>query len=96
MMREGFTTGSCAAAAAKAAVFMLLSGSEKKQITIITPKGVPYAADVVDIEREPDHVRCAVIKDGGDDPDVTTGARIVARVEYLNMMTKVVQKLQSL
>ena len=84
MMREGFTTGSCAAAAAKAAVFMLLSGSEKKQITIITPKGVPYAADVVDIEREPDHVRCAVIKDGGDDPDVTTGARIVARVEYLN------------
>ncbi len=77
-MRYGFTTGSCAAAAAKAAAFMLLSGSKKENIVITTPKGIDFNADIIDINMEKDRVSCAVIKDGGDDPDVTTGARIVA------------------
>ena len=79
-MRYGFTTGSCAAAAAKAAAYMLLSGMEKTEITIETPKGIPYTAQITDIQRIECAVTCAVIKDGGDDPDVTTGSRIVARV----------------
>ena len=79
-MRFGFTTGSCAAAAAKAACFMLLTGKEKKQIVIQTPKGIPFEAELVDIERREDVVRCAVIKDGGDDPDVTTGCHVYAEV----------------
>ena len=79
-MRYGFTTGSCAAAAAKAAAYMLLSGMEKTEITIETPKGIPYTAQITDIQRKERAVTCAVIKDGGDDPDVTTGSRIVARV----------------
>ena len=79
-MRYGFTTGSCAAAAAKAAAYMLLSGMEKTEITIETPKGIPYTAQITDIQRKECAVTCAVIKDGGDDPDVTTGSRIVARV----------------
>ena len=79
-MRYGFTTGSCAAAAAKAAAYMLLTGREKTQITIETPKGISYTAQILDICRKEREVSCAVEKDGGDDPDITTGALICAKV----------------
>lgn len=82
-MRYGFTTGSCAAAASKAAVYMLLSGSEKTEITIETPKGIDYHAAIEDITRTEQCVSCAVRKDGGDDPDVTTGALIYAQASFL-------------
>lgn len=81
-LRFGFTTGSCAAAAAKAAVYMLLTGKIKTQIKIQTPKGIDFEANIVDIERSEKCVRCGVIKDGGDDPDVTTGSHIIATVSY--------------
>ena len=81
-MRYGFTTGSCAAAAAKAGGYMLLLGRKKTEITIETPKGIPYTAQILDIRRTEDVVSCAVQKDGGDDPDVTTGAWIYAKVTY--------------
>ena len=81
-MRYGFTTGSCAAAAAKAAAYMLLIGKLKREITIETPKGIPYTAKLVDISRKEREVSCAVEKDGGDDPDITTGALIYARVSF--------------
>lgn len=79
-MRYGFTTGSCAAAAAKAAAYMLLSGRQKNTITIETPKEIPYTADVLEITRGEKAVQCAVRKDGGDDPDITSGALIYAKV----------------
>ena len=82
-MRYGFTTGSCAAAASKAASYMLLTGKLKEKITIETPKGIPYMAQVVDIYRSEWEVSCAVEKDGGDDPDITTGTLIYAKVSYL-------------
>ena len=81
-MRHGFTTGSCAAAAAKAAAYMLLTGKIKTEITIETPKGIPYKAQILDIDRKETQVSCAVEKDGGDDPDITAGALIYARVSY--------------
>ncbi len=81
-MRYGFTTGSCAAAAAKAAAYMLLTGKVKTEITIETPKGIPYTAPLADIDRKENKVSCAVEKDGGDDPDVTTGVLIYAAVSY--------------
>lgn len=79
-LRSGFTTGSCAAAAAKAAAWMLLTGTEKTDITIITPKGAAFDAKILDINRTGDSVKCAVMKDGGDDPDVTSGTLIYAEV----------------
>lgn len=82
-MKKGFTTGSCAAAAAKAATYMLLSGIEKLNIEIETPAGVMFNAKIVDIDRQESSVSCAVIKDGGDDPDVTTGSHVVATVSAL-------------
>ena len=85
-MRYGFTTGSCAAATAKAAAYMLLTGKLKREITIETPKGIPYTAKLVDISRKEREVSCAVEKDGGDDPDITTGALIYARVSLQRIM----------
>ena len=85
-MRYGFTTGSCAAAAAKAAAYMLLTGREKTEIAIETPKGILYKAKILDISRRENEVSCAVEKDGGDDPDITTGTWIYAKVSYSEAM----------
>ncbi|MBQ9304865.1 cobalt-precorrin-5B (C(1))-methyltransferase CbiD [Butyrivibrio sp.] len=82
-MRKGFTTGSCAAAASKAAAYMLLSGKEKSAIEIQTPAGIVFEAQIVDIQKNESYVSCAVIKDGGDDPDVTTGSHIVSKVSIV-------------
>ena len=79
-LRSGFTTGSCAAAASKAAAWMLLTGEEKKSMRIFTPSGRAFDAEILDIRKGKDSVKCAVKKDGGDDPDVTTGALIYADV----------------
>ena len=87
-MRYGFTTGSCAAAAAKAAAYMLLTGLKKTEITIKTPKGIPYNAKLLDIMCEENEVSCAVEKDGGDDPDITTGTWIYAKVSYAEESVK--------
>lgn len=59
---------------------MLLSGRKKTEITIETPKGIPYTAQIQQIKRQERAVSCAVEKDGGDDPDITTGALICAKV----------------
>ena len=79
-LRLGYTTGSCAAAAAKAAAWMLLTGSRKEKITLDTPKGIRLELDVKEISLGTDSVSCAIEKDSGDDPDVTKGTLIFAAV----------------
>ena len=79
-LRFGYTTGSCAAAAAKAAAWMLLTGKRKETISLITPKGVTLTLPVLEIRMEPGRVLCAIRKDSGDDPDVTNGCLIFAEV----------------
>lgn len=87
-LRCGFTTGSCAAAAAKAAAFILVTGSIVETIEIMTPKGILYAPSIERIERKQNGVRCSVKKDGGDDPDVTNGLYITAEVSWLSHKEK--------
>ena len=87
-MRQGFTTGSCAAAASKAAAIMLFSGNKKENVNIMTPKGIAFEAKIEDISMGKNAVSCAVRKDGGDDPDVTTGALIYARVSLVRKLRK--------
>ena len=79
-LRKGFTTGSCAAAAAKAAAFMLLTGRDLSRISITTPAGTEYDTALEDISEGQGYVSCAVRKDSGDDPDVTNGILIYAKV----------------
>ncbi len=80
-LRLGYTTGSCAAAAAKAAAYMLLTGRHLERVELSTPKGVRLVLPVREIEACGNAVTCAIEKDGGDDPDATTGALIFATVE---------------
>lgn len=79
-LRKGYTTGSCAAAAAKAASYMLLTGKTLNKTSILTPAGITYDADIEDIKRSDGSVSCAVRKDSGDDPDITNGILIYANV----------------
>ena len=79
-LRMGYTTGSCAAAAAKAAARMLFLGEEICQVSLMTPKGIRLYLDVEDILRTKDKVRCAIRKDAGDDPDVTDQILVYAEV----------------
>lgn len=79
-LRLGYTTGSCAAAAAKAAAWMLLTGQRKETITLDTPKGIRLQLDVKEITMGETSVSCAIQKDSGDDPDVTNGTLIFAEV----------------
>lgn len=80
-LRYGWTTGSCAAAAAKAAAQMLFGGEEIRQVRLMTPKGIELYLDVESVTRMPDYAECAVRKYSGDDPDVTDGLLIFAKVE---------------
>ena len=79
-LRLGYTTGSCAAAASKAAAMMLLTGKRVDNIKLHTPKGIELDLTVEDITIEKDRVSCAIRKDSGDDPDVTNGALIYSEV----------------
>lgn len=81
-LRCGYTTGTCAAAAAKAAAVMLLSGKRKTEITIKTPSAVVLTLAVEDICQKADKVSCAIRKDSGDDPDVTNHILVYAEVTY--------------
>ena len=80
-MRFGYTTGSCAAAAAKGAARMLLGGEMISTVSLMTPKGILLDLELLDVHREENAVSCAVRKDAGDDPDTTDGVLVYARVE---------------
>lgn len=82
-MRFGYTTGTCAAAASKAAAQMLLSGEEIREIPFLTPKGILLNLEILHIEKGEDFVSCAVRKDAGDDPDMTDGLEIFCRVKKI-------------
>ena len=66
-LRYGYTTGSCAAAAAKAAARMLLTGEKVENIDLMTPKGILLHLEILDIHQGTEEVSCAVRKDGGEE-----------------------------
>lgn len=105
-LRCGYTTGTCACAAAMFATNTLLSikgacvnntlendNSEKNSlenenikpsVVVDTPAGIPVELDIYNVEASNNYVKCSVIKDGGDDPDVTSGIHIFAKAETVS------------
>ena len=77
----GYTTGSCAAGAAKGATEMLLGGQKQNETDLMTPKGILLHLEMHDITMEANSVTCAVRKQAGDDPDTTDGVLVYAKVE---------------
>lgn len=82
-MRCGYTTGTCAAAAAKAAAQMLLSGRKVTEVSVRTPSDITLTLPVCEIQMKAHAVSCAVQKDSGDDPDITNKILIFAEVSYI-------------
>ncbi|WP_338109705.1 cobalt-precorrin-5B (C(1))-methyltransferase CbiD [Pseudoflavonifractor phocaeensis] len=78
-LRCGYTTGTCAAAAARGAAEYLLTGRCPAAVEIRTPAGICVTAELEEVCRGGDWASCAVRKDGGDDPDVTDGILIYAK-----------------
>lgn len=97
-LRSGYTTGTCATAAAKAALLALLTGHIQKESSITLPSGetvtLPVAStewttpstNDAETERKEPAASCQVIKDAGDDPDVTNGCTVVARVHIRTIL----------
>ena len=80
-LRCGYTTGTCAAAAARGAAELLLTGNCPPVVELLTPAGIRVTADLEESASGPGWASCAVRKDGGDDIDATHEALIFARVE---------------
>ncbi len=79
--RKGITTGTCATAGAKAALKFLLTGEKVSEVAVRLPSGQLLMVPVKDLGGDQNTAWCTVIKDGGDDPDITTGLPIVAQVQ---------------
>jgi len=79
-LRHGYTTGACAAAAAKGAALLLRDRAPAGTVTITLPNGEQAGFMLLRQELEGDCAICSIIKDAGDDPDITNGAEIVAAV----------------
>ena len=85
-LRYGYTTGSSATAATKAALMYLLDDSKHDipEVTIKLPSGNSLTINVNSLEKKENGVLASVIKDGGDDPDVTHGLEIYSKVSLRN------------
>ncbi len=83
MLRRGYTTGTCAAAAAQAAAELLLDGRAPAVLRYVTPDGTALRLVPECAHSESGTAVCAVRKDSGDDPDVTNGIRIFAAVSRI-------------
>lgn len=81
-LKRGWTTGACATAATKAALSALLSGTFEDPVTISLPKGETPSFPLATEEKGNGFARAGIIKDAGDDPDVTHGAMVISTVSF--------------
>ena len=90
LLRTGFTTGTCASAATKSALLALLTNKTQESVQITLPKGKIVDMKIAWTQFRDEFVTCAVIKDGGDDPDATHGAEICSTVQLTSDIGKII------
>ena len=88
-LRTGFTTGSCATAASKAGILAITNQKIIENVDIILPKRSRLDIQINSCEFLASSAKCSVIKDGGDDPDVTHGAAIFVNIELTDVVGKI-------
>lgn len=91
ILAKGYTTGTCAQAATKAAMRMFFTGEKVNEVSVRLPQGECLQIQIAEIQMEyrkedslPSCVSCAVKKDSGDDPDITNGVLVYSKVEKKN------------
>lgn len=81
-MKKGFTTGTCAQAASKGAAFMLATKKLLEEVTVKVPSGDELVLKLINQKINNNSASCAIVKDSGDDPDITNGMKIYAKVKF--------------
>jgi len=89
LLKTGFTTGTCASAATKSALLSLLTHISQDKVQVTLPKGNFVTLNILWTRIEKTSVTCAVLKDGGDDPDATHGSEICSTVKLTNKIGKI-------
>ncbi|WP_019880405.1 cobalt-precorrin-5B (C(1))-methyltransferase CbiD [Succinispira mobilis] len=92
-MRSGYTTGSCVAAALKASIIYLQTGHRPQKVAVLNPQDRPIEVPVAggSILQQHESAECWVIKDAGDDPDITHGTSVYVRVQLRNDGERVIK-----
>ena len=88
-LKTGYTTGSSATAAAKAALLSIINQQKIEKIDIMLPKRSFIKIPIHSCKFESNKAKCSVIKNGGDDPDVTHGAEIVVELSFTNKVNEI-------
>ncbi|MDH3204650.1 MAG: cobalt-precorrin-5B (C(1))-methyltransferase [Nitrosopumilus sp.] len=88
-LKRGYTTGSSATAAAKAALLSIINQQTIENIDILLPKRSSIQIPILSCEFERNKAKCSVIKDGGDDPDVTHGAEIIVELSFTGKVNQI-------
>lgn len=81
-MKKGFTTGTCAQAASKGAALMLTTKKLISEVTVNVPSGDKLVLKLINQKIKNNSASCAIIKNSGDDPDITNGTKICAEVRF--------------
>ena len=88
-LKTGYTTGSSATAASKAALLSIINQKKIDNVDILLPKRSYVQIPIYSCEFETDNASCSVIKNGGDDPDVTHGAEIIVKLSFTEKMNEI-------
>ncbi len=88
-LRNGYTTGTSATAAAKAALLSIINQTKIESVDVKLPKGNFIKIPIHLCQFDENEARCSVIKDGGDDPDVTHGAEIVVELSFTDKINEI-------